>query len=180
LISKDHASHLHSQALSLKTARPNLLRVFRQIPTKRDNGKIWALRHRNGADLVRRIETSVYNFASRVRWCHNARSNAERDRLIYRYRPKRPIISTSIGIDKTLLYQGLLENTVHLGGPGYIPHASGQLAQESTTKQVKTVTLQQRWQVRFHKQADKMNHGARIDRRRRNKSIIINQINQKS
>jgi len=42
---------------------------------------------------------------------------------------------------------------------------------------VKTVILQQRWQVRFHKQADKMNRDARVGRRRQNKSIIINQIN---
>jgi len=34
--------------------------------------------------------------------------------------------------------------------------------------------------VHFHKQADKMNHEARVGHRRRNKSIIINQINQKS
>jgi len=41
----------------------------------------------------------------------------------------------------------------------YIPHASRQLAQESTTKQVETVILQQRYQVRFHKQTDKINRG---------------------
>jgi len=34
--------------------------------------------------------------------------------------------------------------------------------------------------VRFHKQTDKMNHGARVGHRRQNKSIIINQINKKS
>jgi len=33
--------------------------------------------------------------------------------------------------------------------------------------------------VQFHKQADKMNHGARVGRRSQNKSIIINQINCK-
>jgi len=57
------------------------------------------------------------------------------------------------------------------------PQSSRQLAQESTTNQVKTVVLQQRSQVRFHKQADKMNNGARVDRRSQNKSIIINEIN---
>jgi len=31
--------------------------------------------------------------------------------------------------------------------------------------------------VRFHKQADKMNHGARAGRRSRKKSIIINPYN---
>jgi len=59
----------------------------------------------------------------------------------------------------------------------YIPHASRQLAQESTTNQVKTVILQQHYQVRFHKQADKMNYEARVDRRSQNKNININQIN---
>jgi len=59
----------------------------------------------------------------------------------------------------------------------YIPHASRKLAQENTTKQVKTVILQQRSQVRFYKQADKMNHEERVGRCSRNKSIIINQIN---
>jgi len=39
--------------------------------------------------------------------------------------------------------------------------------------------LQQRQQVRFHKQADKINHEARVGRRSRNKSIIIDQINWK-
>jgi len=29
---------------------------------------------------------------------------------------------------------------------------------ESTTNQVKTIILQQRWQVHFHKQAESMNH----------------------
>jgi len=38
--------------------------------------------------------------------------------------------------------------------------------------QVKTVILQQRKQVRFHKQADKMNPEARISHRSWNKSII--------
>ena len=65
-------------------------------------------------------------------------------------------ISVSIGVDKTL----------------YIPHASRQLAQESTTKQVETVILQQRYQVRFHKQTDKINRGACVGRHNRNKSII--------
>jgi len=46
---------------------------------------------------------------------------------IYRYRPKRPILSASIGVDKRC----------------YIPHASRQLARVSI--------LQQRYQVRFHK-----------------------------
>jgi len=36
-------------------------------------------------------------------------------------------------------------------------------AQESTTNQVKTVILQQRQQVCFHTQAEKMNHGARAN-----------------
>jgi len=40
----------------------------------------------------------------------------------------------------------------------YIPHASRQLAHESATKQAKTVILHQRYQVRFHKHAYKMNH----------------------
>jgi len=44
----------------------------------------------------------------------------------------------------------------------YIPQACRQLAQESTTNQVKTVILQQRYQVCFHKQADKMNHRALV------------------
>jgi len=35
-------------------------------------------------------------------------------------------------------------------------------------------------QVRFHKQEDKMNHGARVGRYNRNKGIILNQINEKS
>ena len=44
--------------------------------------------------------------------------------------------------------------------------------------QVKAVILQQCQQsVRFHKQAEKMNHGAHIGRRRRNKNITIDQIN---
>ena len=59
----------------------------------------------------------------------------------------------------------------------YIPHACRQLAQESTANEVKTVILQQRQQVRFHKQTDKMNHGAHVGHRSRNKSIIINQNN---
>jgi len=54
-----------------------------------------------------------------------------------------------------------------------IPHASRQLAQGSTTNQVKTIILQQHKQVCFHKQADKMNHEARVGCRSRNKSIII-------
>jgi len=33
--------------------------------------------------------------------------------------------------------------------------------------------------VHFRKQADKMNHGAPVSRRSRNKGIIINQINKK-
>ena len=41
---------------------------------------------------------------------------------------------------------------------------------------VKTVILQQDWQVRFHKQADKMNRGARVGRRSQNISIIIDKI----
>jgi len=49
--------------------------------------------------------------------------------------------------------------------------------QESTTKQVKIIILHQRWQVRFYKQADKINHEAQVGRRSRNKSIIIDQIN---
>jgi len=47
----------------------------------------------------------------------------------------------------------------------YIPHACRQLAQESTMNQVKTDTLQERQQVRFRKQADKMNHGACVGHR---------------
>jgi len=54
---------------------------------------------------------------------------------------------------------------------------SRQLALESTTNLVKAVILQQRYQVRFHKQADKTNHEACIGRRSRDNSIIINQIN---
>ena len=53
-----------------------------------------------------------------------------------------------------------------------IPHASRQFAQGRTTKQVKRIILQQRWQVRFQKQADKINQGACVGRRSRNKSII--------
>jgi len=53
----------------------------------------------------------------------------------------------------------------------YIPHASRQLAQGSTAKQVETVILQQRYQVRFHKQTDKINRGACVGRHNRNKSI---------
>jgi len=34
--------------------------------------------------------------------------------------------------------------------------------------------------VRFHKHADKMNHGAGVGHCSQNKSIIINQINEKS
>jgi len=61
----------------------------------------------------------------------------------------------------------------------YIPHASRQLAQEGTAKQVKTVIFQQRQQVCFHEQADKTNQGAFISHRsqNQNKNIIINQIN---
>jgi len=59
----------------------------------------------------------------------------------------------------------------------YIPHTCRQFAQESKANQVKTVILQQRWQVCFHKQADKMNYRACIGCRSGNKSIIINQIN---
>jgi len=53
----------------------------------------------------------------------------------------------------------------------YILHASRQLVQESTTKQVKTVILQQHYQVRFHKQTDKIDHGACVSCHNRNKSI---------
>ena len=51
----------------------------------------------------------------------------------------------------------------------YIPHTSRQLVQESTTKQVKTIILQQCQQVRFHKQTDKIDHGACVSCHRRNK-----------
>jgi len=47
----------------------------------------------------------------------------------------------------------------------YIPHASTQLVLESSTNQVKTVILQQHYQMRFHEQADKMNPEARIGHR---------------
>jgi len=36
--------------------------------------------------------------------------------------------------------------------------------------QVKTVILQQRWQVRFHKQTHKINHGSCVSRRNRKSS----------
>jgi len=42
---------------------------------------------------------------------------------------------------------------------------------------VKAVILQQRQQVHFHKQPDKMNHGAHVCCRSWNKSVIINQVN---
>jgi len=44
----------------------------------------------------------------------------------------------------------------------------------------KSRQLQQRYQVRFHKQAYKINHEALVGRRSQNKSITINQINEKS
>jgi len=47
--------------------------------------------------------------------------------------------------------------------------------QESTTNQVKTVILQQCWQVHFHKQANKVNHVAHVGHRSKSKNII-NQI----
>jgi len=53
-----------------------------------------------------------------------------------------------------------------------IPHASRQLAQE-TTKQVKTVILQQGWQLRFHKQEQKINHEAGVGRRSRTKASSL-------
>jgi len=56
-------------------------------------------------------------------------------------------------------------------------HMQTTFVQESTANQVKTVILQQHWHVHFHKQADKMNHGARVGHHSNNKSIIINQIN---
>jgi len=62
----------------------------------------------------------------------------------------------------------------------YILNASRQLVQESTINQIKTVILQQRLQVRFCKQADKMNHQACISCCSQSKNIIINQINKKS
>ena len=49
----------------------------------------------------------------------------------------------------------------------YIPHSTRQLAQENTTKQVETVILQQRYQVRFPKQTDKINHVSAITTERR-------------
>jgi len=55
-------------------------------------------------------------------------------------------------------------------------HMQTTFVQESTANQVKTVILQQHWHVHFHKQADKMNHGARVGHHSHNKSIIINQI----
>jgi len=51
------------------------------------------------------------------------------------------------------------------------------LRKKAQQKQVKTVVLQQRLQVRFHTQGGKMSHGARFGRHSRNKSIIVNQIN---
>jgi len=51
----------------------------------------------------------------------------------------------------------------------YIPHASRQLAQESTTNQDNTVILQQCQQVRFHKKADKINGGAHVGHRSKTK-----------
>ena len=52
--------------------------------------------------------------------------------------------------------------------------------QYSTTNQVKTVILQQRKQVHFHKQADKMNHEVRVGRRSQKKNITINQIKERA
>jgi len=43
--------------------------------------------------------------------------------------------------------------------------------------QVKTAILQQCWQMCFYKKAYKIDHGAHVGHRSRNKSIIVNQIN---
>jgi len=75
--------------------------------------------------------------------------------LIYWYRPKRTILSASAGVDKTLLYSS------HIQTPCARKH------NEPSQDSYLTATLQ----VRFHKKADKMNHGAHV--------IIINQINWK-
>jgi len=80
---------------------------------------------------------------------------------IYRYQPKRPILSASVGVTKTLIYSSRIQTTC--------ARKQNEPSQDST--------LQQRQQVRFPKQADKMNHEVRVGRRSRNKSIIINQIN---
>jgi len=64
------------------------------------------------------------------------------------------------------------------------PHTSTQLAQEKCNELRQDSYLaahqDQQVEVHFHKQGDKMNHEARINHRRWNKSIIINQINKKS
>jgi len=54
----------------------------------------------------------------------------------------------------------------------YIPHASKQLAQESTINQVKTVILQQRLQVLFCKITDEMNHVLAVTAETKASSLI--------
>jgi len=73
---------------------------------------------------------------------------------IHRYQPKRPIVSASVGVDKTLLYSSSMQTTCS--------RKHNEPSQDRLEAPL------------FHKQADKMNHGACIDRRSRNKTIIIN------
>jgi len=74
---------------------------------------------------------------------------------IYRYQPKRPILSASVGADKTLLYSSGIQTICTW------KH------NEASQDNYLTATLA----GVVHKQADK-NHGARFGRRSRNKSII--------
>jgi len=83
-----------------------------------------------------------------------------RDRLIYQYQPKQPILSASVSIVKTLLYSLRIQTTSATN-------------HNEPTQDSYLATLV----VRFHKQAEKINHGACVRRRSQNKGIIINQIN---
>jgi len=77
----------------------------------------------------------------------------------YRYRPKRPILSASEGVGKMLLF------LTH-------PDNLGKKAQQTQLRRLPCSNA-----CVFINKQTKMNHGARVGRRRRNKNIIINQIN---
>jgi len=68
---------------------------------------------------------------------------------IYRYQPKRPILSASAGVVKTLLYSSRIKTTC--------TRKHNEPSQD----------------VCFHEQADKMNHEARVGHRSRNKSTRL-------
>ena len=75
---------------------------------------------------------------------------------IYRYRPKYPILSTSVAVDKTLLYSSHIQTTCAREHN----QASQQLSDSSAGR------------CGFYKPTGKINHGACVCHRSRNKRII--------